>query len=124
MVEYYELVKRKIEEEPENGFSIVTAAVWSCSLCADMIDGMGGPGNGEICVKCGDLILSGQVALHERGFSTLVAEYRNALRNRQSVVAQLSQEELLQIQSEFREMPEISGGPDQIGDPQIHTETK
>jgi hypothetical protein len=52
---YYELVKHEYEPRP-NGFA--TAAVWSCVMCGQAIDGMGGPGNGELCEKCGDDILS------------------------------------------------------------------
>ena len=55
---YYELVKRTI---PHNPNIFVTAAVWSCSLCGETIDGMGGPGSGEICVKCGDEILAKKI---------------------------------------------------------------
>jgi len=52
--EYYELVKKSYEVHPEQ---LVTAAVRSCSLCNTMIDGMGGPGWGSICLPCGDDIL-------------------------------------------------------------------
>lgn len=53
------------------------------------------------------------MAAHEQ--SAMIAEYREALRSRRSVVAQLSRDELLQIQAEFSALPEISGGPGQIG---------
>ena len=55
---YYRLSKETLHHEPER---ICTAAVWSCSLCGSVIDGMGGPGNGEICVLCGDDIISGRL---------------------------------------------------------------
>lgn len=55
---YYEMVKRVISYNP-NAFA--TAAVWSCSLCNETIAGMGGPGNGEICEKCGNDILHGHL---------------------------------------------------------------
>lgn len=54
MIEYYELVKRT--HEPGE---IETAAMWSCALCGEAIAGMGGPGNGEICVSCGDALKVG-----------------------------------------------------------------
>lgn len=55
---YYELVKRTNTYDPR---AFVTAAVWSCALCGETIDGMGGPGSGEICVKCAEEILSGKL---------------------------------------------------------------
>lgn len=60
MIEYYELVKRHLVSEP---MQICTAAVWSCVLCGSTIDGMGGPGGGELCVECGDNILEGKYKL-------------------------------------------------------------
>lgn len=56
---YYELVRKVIPATPSGKFRIASAAVWSCQMCGEIIDGMGGPGNGEICEKCGDGILSG-----------------------------------------------------------------
>jgi hypothetical protein len=50
---FYELQKITIKEDP-NAFRIATAAILSCGLCGEMIDGMGGPGDGVVCVKCGD----------------------------------------------------------------------
>ena len=61
--EYYELVRRTIPPPKVGEFRIVTAAVWSCALCSTTIDGMGGPGNGELCIRCGDLIKSGKVKM-------------------------------------------------------------
>lgn len=55
---YYELIERKTP--PPNSGMILTAAVLSCSLCGDTIDGMGGPGNGAVCERCGDLMIHGQ----------------------------------------------------------------
>ena len=46
--------------------------------------------------------------------SALVAEYRGALRNRRSVVSELSRENLLQVQAEFSALPEMSGHPDHV----------
>ena len=61
--EYYELVKHTYE--PDGKFNFRTAAVRSCSLCGTMIDGMGGPGWGSICIPCGDDIKAGKV-IYER----------------------------------------------------------
>lgn len=63
MTEYYEIVRRKIEPPKPGQLRIATAAVWSCQLCGDTIDGMGGPGHGEICVTCGDAILGRKVRM-------------------------------------------------------------
>ena len=60
MTEYYELVKRYIDRHP---MQICTASVWDCVLCGTPIDGMGGPGDGELCVECGDNILKGKYKL-------------------------------------------------------------
>lgn len=64
--EYYELVKRQIEPLEPGEFRITTAAVWICALCRVVIDGMGGPGNGELCVRCGDDIKSGNFRVNPR----------------------------------------------------------
>jgi hypothetical protein len=63
--EFYELVRRKILPPSPGEFRISTAAVWSCALCGLIIDGMGGPGDGELCIRCGDLIKSGSVKMTE-----------------------------------------------------------
>lgn len=57
MTEFYRLQKVAIPEPAPGEFRIATACVWSCALCGGMIDGMGGPGDGQICVPCGDQIL-------------------------------------------------------------------
>lgn len=59
-VEYYELTKTIIPDPVEGEFTLVTAAVLSCGLCGGCIDGMGGPGDGVICIPCGDVVKSGQ----------------------------------------------------------------
>ncbi len=59
--EFYELVKRRIAAPKDNEIRICTAAVWSCALCGHPIDGMGGPGRGEICLACGKDILAGRL---------------------------------------------------------------
>ena len=58
-IEFYELVKRQIEEPKAGEFRIATAAVWTCAMCREIIDGMGGPGNGELCLDCGEDIIAG-----------------------------------------------------------------
>ncbi len=58
---FYKLVKQVIPAAKEGEFRICTAAIWSCQLCGEMIDGMDGPGSGEICVKCGDDMLAGRM---------------------------------------------------------------
>ena len=60
---YYELVRREIRPTAPGEFRIATAAVWPCRLCHEVIDGMGGPGNGEICETCAKAILGGQVQM-------------------------------------------------------------
>jgi hypothetical protein len=59
-IEYYELVRRKVHFG-----QIATAAIWGCALCGSAISGMGGPGNGEVCIPCGDKILSRTVTMTE-----------------------------------------------------------
>jgi hypothetical protein len=53
-VEWYELAR--VSEPPlEPGeFRLATAAVFCCYLCGNTIDGMGGPGHGQVCIPCGD----------------------------------------------------------------------
>ena len=57
-IEFYEL--RKVKYDPRQNF-IATAATIDCSLCGRNIDGMGGPGDGPICVPCGKALKSGQL---------------------------------------------------------------
>lgn len=64
-IEYYELVRHRIEPPQPGEFRIATACVWSCALCASVIGGMGGPGDGDLCIRCGDLIKSGKVKMTE-----------------------------------------------------------
>lgn len=58
---YYQLVRRTLPDTPSRKLRIVSAAVWSCALCKQTIDGMGGPGDGEICIACGDDIKAGRL---------------------------------------------------------------
>ena len=62
-IEYYELVLRRIEPPKEGEFRITTAAVWSCTICHEVIDGMDGPGRGTLCKSCGDKIKTGNSRL-------------------------------------------------------------
>ena len=52
---YYELVRVDLPEPDE--MSLVTAALLTCCLCGEVIDGMGGPGE-FICIRCGDVVKS------------------------------------------------------------------
>lgn len=60
MIEYYELVRKTIPNPEPGEFLLVTAAIWACALCNETIDGMGGPGDGEICIPCGNLLRAGR----------------------------------------------------------------
>lgn len=50
MADYFELTKRSTPTPGSGAF--MTAAVIICDLCSELIDGMGGPGNGCICERC------------------------------------------------------------------------
>lgn len=54
---YYEL-RPVYPDDHIAGMRLVTAAVHHCSLCSGMIDTMGGPGHGSVCVRCAEVILS------------------------------------------------------------------
>jgi hypothetical protein len=68
---FYELIFHYLSF---TGGTIVTAAVWPCGLCDQMIDGMGGPGDGEICEKCGEDLKAGRL----RGTIKREPEKKNA----------------------------------------------
>ena len=55
MTKFYDLKDQKTVEAGD----IATAALITCGLCADVIDSMGGPGNGAICERCGDELKRG-----------------------------------------------------------------
>ena len=57
-IEYYELTRRKFKDA--SGFQIASAAIMECGLCGRTISGSGGPGDGAICIPCGDVVKSGQ----------------------------------------------------------------
>lgn len=44
-----------------DGLRIATAAVLSCDLCDQTIDGMGGPGAGALCCLCGADLAAGRL---------------------------------------------------------------
>lgn len=60
-LEYYRLIKVVEEEPPEGMIVFATAAVWHCSLCHEVISGMGGPGYGTLCRQCGDELIAGEL---------------------------------------------------------------
>lgn len=59
MIVYYRLIKTELDDSPppDGKIQLVTAAVWSCALCGSTISGMGGPGNGELCLQCAEDII-------------------------------------------------------------------
>lgn len=59
-VRYFELREVTIDPPKPGEFRIVTAAVLYCDLCSDAIDGMGGPGDGVVCVRCADVVRTGR----------------------------------------------------------------
>lgn len=59
-VEYYELKRVTIPDVKPGEFHIASAALITCGLCGDCIDGMGGPGHGPICIRCGDVVKRGE----------------------------------------------------------------
>jgi hypothetical protein len=58
-VEYYELKRVTIEDSNLEKMNLRSAALIVCGLCGECINGMGGPGNGSICMPCGDLVRRG-----------------------------------------------------------------
>lgn len=56
--DYYEL--RKVTPSQPGELVIRTAAVLCCDLCGGVIDSMGGPGHGAVCVRCADVVMSGR----------------------------------------------------------------
>lgn len=61
MSEWYELKKVVVDPPVPGEFRMATAAVRSCDLCNTIIDGMGGPGHGSICVDCADDLRRGNL---------------------------------------------------------------
>ncbi|MNK73057.1 hypothetical protein D3C87_925470 [compost metagenome] len=56
--DYFELTPVHVSKE---GFRLATAALLVCSLCGEMIDGMGGPGCGAVCLKCAPEMKAGRL---------------------------------------------------------------
>ena len=56
--DYYELAPVVLKKD---GFFFASAAVVNCSLCGEMIDGMGGPGHGAVCLKCAPEMIAGRL---------------------------------------------------------------
>lgn len=55
---YYEL--KPVEERASQPGAFLTAAVRSCGLCGETIEGMGGPGPGSVCVRCAEVVMRGE----------------------------------------------------------------
>jgi hypothetical protein len=58
MTEYYRLTRVSLPPRDSNSFA--SAALITCGLCGGMIDSCGGPGDGAICLRCAEVVLSGQ----------------------------------------------------------------
>ena len=58
-IEYYELRKVTIQPIKPGEFRMATAAVMSCGFCGGCISGNGGPGRGNICVRCAEVVQKG-----------------------------------------------------------------
>jgi len=56
---YYELKQTTMPYERPGEFVIMTAAVMDCGLCGRTISGMGGPGDGAVCMPCGNELRRG-----------------------------------------------------------------
>jgi hypothetical protein len=59
-VEYYELKRVTIPDQKPGAMTLRTAALITCGLCGACIDGCGGPGSGQVCVPCGDVVRRGE----------------------------------------------------------------
>lgn len=59
-LEYYELKRVTIPDPRPGEMVFATAALITCGLCGTCIGGMGGPGDGPVCIPCGDLVRHGQ----------------------------------------------------------------
>lgn len=57
-IEFYELKRVTLPERGPDTFA--TAALITCGLCGDAIDGCGGPGHGQVCIRCGDVVRRGE----------------------------------------------------------------
>jgi hypothetical protein len=59
-VVFYKLERVEIPDPKPGEFRIQTAAFWDCALCGSLIATIGGPGDGEICIACGDFLKTGR----------------------------------------------------------------
>lgn len=59
-LEYYRLERITIAPPKEGDFVFASAALLTCALCGICIDSMGGPGDGAVCIPCGDLMRRGE----------------------------------------------------------------
>jgi len=59
-VVYYELKKVVIDPVKPGEFRLASAACVTCSTCGGYIDGMGGPGNAPVCVRCAEVLRNGK----------------------------------------------------------------
>lgn len=60
---YYEIERREIDETPppRGKMRLLSAAIIDCRLCGVVIAGMGGPGDGAVCERCGDALKRGEL---------------------------------------------------------------
>ncbi len=58
--EFYELTRITVTKPKPGEFRLVTAAFMFCATCGRPIASMGGPGDGYICIPCGDVIKAEQ----------------------------------------------------------------
>lgn len=59
-ITFYRLERVTIPSPAPDEFQLESAAIMSCDLCGCTISGSGGPGDGVICIPCGDVVKSGQ----------------------------------------------------------------
>lgn len=59
-IKYFELTPVTIKDDP-SGFRFASAAILGCGLCGEVIDGMGGPGNGSVCERCANELRHGRL---------------------------------------------------------------
>lgn len=59
-LKFFELQPVEIADPEPGEFRIATAAIRDCGLCGEIIDGMGGPGNGSVCVRCAEVVIRGE----------------------------------------------------------------
>lgn len=57
--EYYRIEKITVLKNPNR---LVSAAFHHCALCGGVISSMGGPGDGSICLSCGELLKLGKLS--------------------------------------------------------------